>query len=84
MTAGGVSTALQTSLGGTAEEAPLCLMAQPCATAGWPGLKIVLCLLIGAIRDDSVTPSEHPPAVNAVEMTKLFLLVSFHSTPPSS
>lgn len=78
-----MSTALQTSLGGNGEVA-LCLMAHPHATAGSPGLKIALCLLIGAVCDDSVTASEHPPAVNAVEMLKLVLLGCVHSTPPSS
>lgn len=83
MTASGVSTPLQASFGGNGED-PLGLIVQPCTTAGWPGLKIALCLLIGAICDDSVTPSEHAPAVNAVEMPKLFFLVHFHSTPQSS
>lgn len=71
VTAGGVSTASQTSLGGKGEEVHLCLIEQPRATVGQPGLKIAMCLLIGAIHDDSVILSKHPPAVNAVEMPKL-------------
>lgn len=84
MTAGGVSTASQTSLGGKGEEVHLCPIEQPRATAGQPGLKIAMCLLIGAIHDDSVILSKHPPAVNAVEMPKLFFLVCLHSMPPNS
>lgn len=84
MTAGGVSTASQTRLRGTGLEARLCPTAQPHAAAEWSGLEIPWCLWTGAVRDDSVTSSTHPPAVNAMEMPKLVLLVHFHSMSPSS
>lgn len=49
VTAGGMSTALQTSLRGIGVEAPLCLMAQPCAAAEWSGFcacRLVLNMMI--------------------------------------
>lgn len=49
VTAGGMFTALQTSLRGIGVEAPLCLMAQPCAAAEWSAFcacRLVLYMMI--------------------------------------